>query len=277
MKKILFILCILITSCDNKATDLEKCELKGDVSSVKVSFYEADSKFGEIIKGDYCDYYTFGGQVKTIEFNESGYITFLSKFRKNGKLEDKEVYSYKNGQVDEINIYDSNGDLWRKEVQEWDKNKLLSQTIFTKDGKEDYKFIYEYENNLIKSHSTYLNGELYSKTIVTKHNGKNISEAIRYDKDGKKEDTETFTWENNQCVKYTSNSMSYSREFNKSVLAIKSENCYYIMGAIRLSDNENVFYYEYEYDNKDNWIKCIIYEGEVKQPHFIVERKITYR
>ena len=91
MKKYLFLLSLLIISCnDNKTTDLDFNQLNGNVASVKISTYEADSKFGEIVKGDL----EYNG-VSIIEFNESGYITSTSVFERNGELYSKSKYFYK--------------------------------------------------------------------------------------------------------------------------------------------------------------------------------------
>ena len=39
---------------------------------------------------------------------------------------------------------------------------------------------------------------------------------------------------------------------------------------------ENTYYVEYEYDKKGNWIKQVVYEGEIKTPLTISERVIQY-
>ena len=83
MKNYLFILSLLfLTACTNyKKTDLDIYQLKGNVSSVKILTYYADSKFGEIIKEELL----YDG-VSVVDFNKSGYITSISSYIKNGNL-----------------------------------------------------------------------------------------------------------------------------------------------------------------------------------------------
>lgn len=58
---------------------------------------------------------------------------------------------------------------------------------------------------------------------------------------------------------------------------VKGGDFYYNTGVVLVSMYENnVYYIEYEYDEKGNWIKQIVYEGEMKKPYTISDRTIVY-
>lgn len=274
MKKLLFLLSIVLVGCNNTTTDWDNYQLKGNVEFVKLSFYDADSKFGEIVKGD-LDYLG----ITTIEFNESGYITSTSEYYEDGDLYSKDIYSYKNDKLDNVIKYDSKGDLSYKTIYNWDADNLQSVIHYNEDGEETFKSISEYENGNLKSYSYYRNGELVSKEIITKNNGDYVLESVSYDKDGKEIGTIINEWKNKQIVKrrfISDEENSYSIFHNEKGLAIKSENCYVTQNAIYTSE-EGIYYYEYEFDDNDNWIKCIVYKGKIKEPYKLIEREIRYR
>lgn len=277
MKKYLFLLSLLIISCnDNKTTDLDVNQLNGNVASVKISTYEADSKFGEIVKGDL----EYNG-VSIIEFNESGYITSTSVFESNGELYSKSKYFYKEEKLDYVVGYNAEGDLEFKTVHNWDNNELLSVIHYDKDGKEICRDTYEYENEKQKSYSFYYEDELETKGIVTKYHGKICLESIEYDKNGKEKGKKINEWKNGKIVKTEyisykeSSCSSYSISYNENGYTKKSENCYILSNTIHL--NDGTYYYEYEFDDKDNWIKCIIFKGDSKKPYLLIEREIYYK
>ncbi|MBR5802753.1 MAG: hypothetical protein IKY31_00185 [Bacteroidaceae bacterium] len=256
-------------------TDLDENQLKGNVAFVKYSTYEADSKFGEIVKGDL----DFWG-VSTIEFNEAGYITSTSVFDEDGELYSKENYSYKNGKLDNIIRYNSEGKLDSKTVYKWKDDKQLSSFItYDKDGKEIQKFIREYEGENLKSSSYYYRDELKTKDIITKIDGMYILESVTYDKDGKEKGKLINEFISKKLIKseYISDKeSSYSVRYNEDGCAVKSENCYVEKPGILNTNEKGIYYYEYEFDNKNNWIKCVVLKGEDKQPFKVIEREITY-
>jgi len=48
------------------------------------------------------------------------------------------------------------------------------------------------------------------------------------------------------------------------------------IGGFYNDETSKIFYYKYELDSKQNWIKCIVYSEENNYPVLIKERKITY-
>ena len=69
---------------------------------------------------------------------------------------------------------------------------------------------------------------------------------------------------------------SYSISYNENGYTKKTENCYILSNTIH-PNNEGTYYYEYEFDDKDNWIKCIIFKGDSKKPYLLIEREIYYK
>lgn len=280
MKKYLlfiFILNILITSCNQeyrKNNDLYDYQLKGNIASIKVSVYEADSKFGEIIKKELVY-----GRTTITDFNESGYITSISEYDEEGSLCHNKVYSYINNKIDYITTHNLISNYVTKAVYNWDNNDLISYIEYDENGKEDFKRVYDYDGKRNKSTSFYSRGELTQKRIITKHDGDFISEEIIYDKNGKKNRILKYEWKDKQIVKHEIISDKNTRfVLYENGLYIMSKDCHYEMYPHKmLWDDYGIFYYEYEYDNKKNWTKCVMYEGEEKEPRHIVEREITYR
>ena len=111
MKKFLLVLGLLgtlVSSCSNnndvlRSKDLDDHQLKGNVESVKVATYEAINSFGNIVKGKIKS--RLYRSVEVTEFNDSGFITSTSSYTKNGELDGKRIYSYKNNQIDNIISY----------------------------------------------------------------------------------------------------------------------------------------------------------------------------
>lgn len=273
MKKLLLLLSVVLVGCNNTVTDWDNYQLKGNVELVKLSVYDADSKFGEIVKGD-LDY--FG--ICTIEFNESGYITSISEYDESGDLFSKNIYSYKNDKLDNIIKYDFNGDLSNKTIYNWDADKLQSMIRYDEDGEETNKGVYEYENNNLKSYSWYIKGDLETKEIMIKKKGDYVLESVSYDKDGKEIGKYIYEWKNKKIVrsKFISDEENSYSILNEEGLPIESQNCYVQLNTIYTSV-KGIYYYKYEFDDKDNWIKCVIYKGETKEPYKLIEREIRYR
>ena len=280
MKKFLLVLGLLgtlVSSCSNnndvlRSKDLDDHQLKGNVESVKVATYEAINSFGNIVKGKIKS--RLYRSVEVTEFNDSGFITSTSSYTKNGELDGKRIYSYKNNQIDNIISYDSDGDLVLKTIYEWDNDLLLSTITYDNKGREGSKIIYEYDGNKSKSTSVYINKILRFKNVVLKYDGELPSESVSYDGEGKETNRTTLEYKNGKLAFHSTYKGTYA--VNKDGLTTKSVDCYNVLSDYS-EDVKGIFFYEYEFDKNDNWIKCTIYRGEIKQPCQIVERVITYR
>lgn len=280
MKKFLLVLGLLgifVSSCNNnndvlRSKDLDDNQLKGNVESVKVATYEAINSFGNIVKGKIKS--RLYRSVEVTEFNESGFITSTSSYTKNGELDGKSIYSYKNNKIDNTVSYGSDGDLILKAIYEWDNDLLLSTTIYDSKGREGSKTVYEYDGNKKKSTAIYMNGMLRYKNEVIKYEDDLPLESVSYDKNGKETNRTMLEYKNGKLALHSTYKGSYA--VNEDGLTTKSVDCYNVLNDYS-EDVKGIFFYEYEFDKNDNWIKCTIYKGEIKQPYQIVERVITYR
>jgi len=89
---------MLLNSCSSQKdeTDWAKYNLSGKLKSIIENSYEAEEKFGEIVKGESGSPYWENGQIT---FNE-------------------------NGNIIESNTYDSDGSLGREVTYEYDYDKI---------------------------------------------------------------------------------------------------------------------------------------------------------
>lgn len=279
MKKLylLFIVMSVLASCGNgggslTSKDLEANQLKGNVKSVKVSTYEAVENFGKIKKGKLilASYET----IDITEFDELGNISVITNYNKNGEFEGKSIFSYKDGHKDNISSYGSDGDLILKSVFNWNNDQLISNIIYDSRGKESSKTLFEYDGNKLKTTSLYMYDNLRFKSEVVEYEGDLPKETVSYDKNGKETNRTTVEYKNGKPSIHSTYNGSYALDENG--LTTKSVDCYNVLDKYS-EDVKGIFIYEYEYDDKDNWIRCIVYKGEIKQPYHIVEREIMYR
>ena len=133
-----------------------------------------------------------------------------------------------------------------------------TQVYYTYDKKGRIKEIYTYDNN------TDPKKPLYMKAVYYYHPTKDYVEKSEnfYEVDSGINDFPTKQW------------VSY---FNEQGDIIKRE---FILNKFKNATIDTVTrYYEYEYDQYNNWIKCYLYlEGTkvVDDPSLIAERKIEY-
>ena len=257
---------------DSATNDCAKLGMSQNVQSIKVSIYEAKENFDKIEKGELKEeghYY--------IVFDENGCLSESSSFYSSGKHISKKRYEYKD-------------------------NKLYKETFYFR-GKLSNTTTYEYDGKHLRSKLEVDNDD--NKTMRFEHinNGEHITEFVRYENDVKKavfkckvigNQTEIIAynlngqpsghhrieeydergrqtkliWEGNPCeVKY-----------NEQGLPIYLKNAYVSGGFVYFSPfkKDDIRTFEYEYDEKGNWIKRIEYEGEKISPISISEQIITY-
>lgn len=276
-------LCILAIACSDikdksQYSEVYKGELvcsdnKGQsdkIASVKVLVYGAD-------------YLLYGGddEICVEEYDKSGRVVSKYHCDINGELRYKDIYSYKQDNVlDSMVRYNSDGELSMREYHVSESEEIVNIIFYDKDGEEFYKQVVEFEGENIKSYIVYRNGDLES-TNVNQYHG-DVKETIHFDNTGKETGRTREKMMDNQIVKceYVSNDCSYSLQYDNG-LPIKSVNCYVINGITtcesKYSSSDPVYYsYEYEFDAKNNWTRCTIYEGEEKLVHHEIERKIEY-
>lgn len=256
------------SSINFEKTDLHKYEINGWASELKLLGYAAFGKYGSVIQSD-----LLRGGITVYEFNKSGYNTVISRFEYPDEIMEKEIFSYIENKLDSVWKY-SESKLYSLTTYGWEGDKMISANTVI--GRHKFTTTIGYEGDLKKSQISYWGNDLLENYVITKHDGELALEEEHYDKSGKITNKVTREWHNGKLAKYVSNKDSYFIEYNEKNLPIKSIGCSAIMGEITPTYKNDTYYYEYEYDDKDSWIKVYIYEGNDKTPLRIIEREIKY-
>ena len=267
-----------------------QCELNCPVKSLKLKEYDASAKFGEAFAEDLK-------RVMHMEFNIKGQCESIKNYDRWGDISEVGIIKYdSNDNIISIETYSSDGDLIRKIIEEYDPNgRIMGQSIYDSDGNrissteiehengkilKEKQFVrddceaeklYEYDGCALRKVLTYHKGELQYVKVYEKCDYTGDVEYIKYDGDGNViEELQT---------KYDANRV---RVYEKGVHIDETERIEYeyrtnSYGFVEYVNNGRFEeFYEYEYDNKGNWIKQICYEGAIKKPVRIVEREIVY-
>ena len=256
------------SSINFEKTDLHKYEINGWASELKLLGYAAFGKYGSVIQSD-----LLRGGITVYEFNKSGYNTVFSRFEYPDEIMEKKIFLYNENKLDSVWKY-SESKLYSLTTYGWEGDKMISANTVI--GRHKFTTTIGYEGDLKKSQISYWGNDLLENYVITKHDGELALEEEHYDKSGKITNKVTREWHNGKLAKYVSNKDSYSIEYNEKNLPIKSIGCSAIMGEITPTYKNDTYYYEYEYDDKDSWIKVYIYEGNDKTPLRIIEREIKY-
>lgn len=257
-----------------KATnDCVKYGMKQNIHSIKVFVYEAKEKFDKIEKGELekkGHYY--------IVFDENGFLSEASSFYSSGEQISKTRYEYKDNKLHKETFYFG--------------GKLSNTTSYEYDGKHlRYKLEVDNDNNNKTMRFEHINnGEYVTEYIRYENNVKkaifkcevigNQTEICAYDLNGKPtghhriEEYDEFgrmtkmIWEGTLC----------EAKYNEQGLPIYLKNAYVSNGIVYFNPfrNDEIRSFEYEYDEKGNWIKRIEYEGEKIKPISISEQIIAY-
>ena len=269
-----FAVCLLV-SCTQEKNDLEKSHVKGNVKSIMTKYFEAVEKFGEVTTGD-CYYY---GDNELVCFNRDGFITEKTYYDCDGDLRKKSVYEYDSDNLlSNITFYEvdwrhPNGSLDSKEVYQYNEKRQLVQLIrYDSDGVEILKHISEWEGkNKVKD--MYYYNELLSRVQVNEYNGNSIVKSVVTDSDGK--EIERLEHEDNRLSKWVQEDYTATYRYNDKGLCCATENGR-LSGVYFTSSEGKSFIYEYEYDQKGNWIKRTEKDSQTKIATIITIREITY-
>lgn len=271
------LLILSMTSCSEgnvKGYAWEDNGLKGKVESVKTITFEAERRFDEIAKGDI-------DEVEFCKFDNKGKLLEVSQFNSDGEARDEFFYTYdgdilreckqytfgkldrtiifvpRKDNVEEVNIYNAEGDKITQERREYSDDDLIAVKI------------YNIEDNSIDSVSfAYENGRLKSQI----YHASNGSEGFTYYeyKQGK-----MFTSISKDKYSFDNTMWGTKHTYDPQTKAIIQEEngSYGEDGAFKA---HNTTIYRYEYDKKGNWIKKISYKKDSRDPLEIVEREIVY-
>lgn len=267
------IVAMIICSCGKQQNDLTRHEASGDVKSIRTTGYEATEKFGEISKGDVL----YNQSVNNlIEFNKDGYITEISNFNHSGDLSQKSVYVYDgDGNVTKINKYDGGGDEIGRTVFTYNNNKKVTKIVdYDESGKINYTRKNEWEGDKVTK-TQLINEFSEGNYSMYEYNGNTLVKSVVYDKNGKP--TGEYTeYENEMIKKIVNKDFTTSLTFNSKGLCTSIVNGQlFNTNTYSLVKGES-YTYDYEYDDKDNWIKKIERKKDSQKATRIFVREIEY-
>jgi len=270
---------LILLSCSDVTSekDFQLLELNRVVKSCKFTTYEAEAKFGDIVFEDFV-------MMNVIEFNSDGNIKTIYDYSEAGDLIDKEEYKYNSdGQTIEALNYDFNivgeGIQVLKVTYEY-LNGYLSKMTSYYNGFYESKLscVFIREGNKLLERRSYEDGELY-EVIKFSKNDKTGYEYISYDGDGNEVDKEAVVFNGKGLVVESRDSETISKiEYNKKNLPVYLENMDFdiTVGYGYEPASDMKLFIEYEYDQKGNWIKRIVYSSGEKVPDRITVREIEY-
>ncbi len=269
-----------------KQNDRQEEELKGNVKSLHETFYKAEHKSGEIIKGKkICNE---GGYESKISFNDKGYKTEDTRFKVDGSPSAKLVYAYndKSDRIEE-DKYNTDGSVAHKSKFDYkydDTGKMIEKDWFKEDGSSDGKEVYKYDEkgNIIEKNVFRADGTLDWRT-ADKYNDKgNVIETIEYKSSGEIILRFVFKYndygkvvEETWFTKGTKFLVTYLQTYDSKGNRVKTD----------WVDAKGKAYamltYKIEYDKNDNWIRVTELNPD-KVSFFggrdecVVEREIEY-
>lgn len=289
-----------IISEDYNNYNYKRYGLNCPVKSIDVRTYEATSKFGEIVKkslGDIYFNYEYGNYSAI--FNSKGNIESFKSYDHKGNIMEETKYTYDdNGRLIEcMNYFDVL--FYEKCIYEYDGKFVVksTETLFSKNGPIGASIIITYKNNgkqIIEENryvgDTTIYDRTYNKEIIWKNDKESeyiINDFVSfYVIKGReiRNDDNLITEKNEEEIALWNTKINLYVEYNNKNLPIYIKNCN-INSILECKEPsfpesfpeyDNIYYIEYEYDKKGNWIKQIVYEGENKRPYTISERVINY-
>uniref|UniRef100_UPI0040290578 hypothetical protein n=1 Tax=Candidatus Cryptobacteroides bacterium TaxID=3085639 RepID=UPI0040290578 len=245
--------------------------MHGNVKSVDLSVFEAKSKFGEVIEDEYIynEFYSFNAhhqieQIRMIEdeLKDSPSLVLKFKYGKDNNLHTLNVYN-SDGEIDRINEFQySNGKIKKCDSYEcynderdkygtlnfsYSQNQMIVEMIYDHDK---YTYIIDY------------NDKGRTIRITLKGNGSNKNRAIKIERD-KDENILKTTNIREELI---------SLDHVQLLLVLTMEPSL----GLEYIEAENIYLYEYEFDEHHNWIKRIVYENDKEHPQYIYKRSIEY-
>lgn len=274
---ILFI-CSCTSMNKSKENDIIELGLFGNVKSLKEYSYKAIVSFGQMEKGKRER--ESGLKDKIIEFNRSGYIIEEYSYEPNDLLEKKIIFKYdgKHNKI-EVNSYNFESKLIFKWIYEYnDKGFLTNRICFKPDGSQYWKqsFNYDAMGNLIEEIWYTPEGVQNWKLTYGYDNQGNKIEEINYDEKGSLYEKQTYSYDEKgnkiEANNYDSDlSLSWKQTFlYDDKRNIVEKNWYNFEGSV--FNIKTTF--EYEYDEKGNWIRRIDSFNGI--PEYILEREFEY-
>ena len=268
---------ITITSCkeNNFAYKYSDYGLNTPVKSIKVTTYEAKSKFGEIEKG-MLEYY---GHYSTI-FNDDGLVVSITQYNDEGDTIEITKHKYNDdNNVINTTCYNEDGEInyETKWTYDGDQVKSVTTTNYWDGTSTTYEDQYINDGDTVVERRKFKDGTLLSVDKFSTFDEKG-AKWVSYDADGNKLSNGSFTLTKTGAIsKYTYDDIQYQVKRDKNNLPIQTKNAIVGLNGVThyYKEGANLFF-EYEYDDKGNWIKQIVFEDDMREPLTISERKIVY-
>ena len=260
--------------CESKINHLKGYNLFGMVKSIKLETFETKLIAGKIKKGDKLAKSNFG--FEELEFNINGNLNKINIYNSEGKLIQQNIYKYSNNQnLIEHLVYTEEGLFDKTEYYYDDKgieighrsflfgNILVDHSIHKYNSNGSYEKTLCYDNNGILD---YINYE-----TINENGG--VVEFMRCKPDGTI--TERFESVFDELNREKERTFTVSRLWHKTVTIY--DIWHNEVEEITFHTEDIIDYHrinEYVFDEKNNWIRKTSVENGV--PKEIVVREIEY-
>lgn len=256
MKKILllnFSIFLLFSCSEYNSNDYKQLNLNGKVKILRSYKYNAIEKFGEVVKTDKVDVYNN-------DDDEIVHSNSLTEFNQEGRLK-------------AISSFSAEGELFRKIINE-------DTTSNSYDGKGNLQMVMKVNDLDFPTETDLLlpGGDLIGKVKLKYDTDNQLIEEKTYNEEGELIESNEFKYKNGlvyQKTSYVKQRSMFNDEL-KELIETYEYNEFKDVSKTKKSGNSltKEFFYKYEYDSNNNWIKRIQFEEE--KPVFIVEREIHY-
>lgn len=277
----IFFAILIALSCSNHKVknDWKRENLQGKVMTFSEFSYKAESRFGNIEKGDREREPGTGFDFK-IRFNQKGNIIEKNEYFYALNRNLGSVIKYKYGQEGnkiEEEIYGSDGNLNFKTTYKYNqKENIIEENTYNSNGTLYFRKTYKYDQkeNMIEEYTTYV-----SNSTLNSH------KTYKYDEKGRVIDEKTnasnSTLNSSKTYKYDQMGNMIEENYTEANLNYKVTYQYDQKG----NQNEKNLYHKYDflnykqtyqivYDKQGNWTKKIIFENKI--PKLILEREYEY-
>jgi hypothetical protein len=243
---IILVFATLLTSCSSNKNNLEELNLKGTIWKLKQTRYEGEEKFGKYQIGDKRYY----GHLFYV-FNEEGNLLETQQLDRKGKIERVSKYSYDNsGNSTEITTYEDD-EVVQKRVNQIKDNQIVEVKVFDDDGKLTEKYQYDYSGSDISGGKIFKGDGSLNSTFQNEWSGGLWMGQIA--KDSLEQTTYIISHERNN-------------EGDEVRLVIKYPK----------DTTEHINTFQYEYDEKGNWLKQYQFDEDGKIDDILVRNIVYY-
>lgn len=277
-------------------TAIEQENLNGPVSSVLIQRFFAKEKYGEIIidrsaaknlpDSKIC-FDSLGYLINKITYDTMG-VTYLAesftyneqhqlflhlqKYANKTRLETKFTYNEAGDKITE-SFYRQGAEMTRYIFEYNEKGHISKESKYGKDGDLTERTIFKCDENFKTKVGTLKdkNGKVWQENKFTYDMNGNLIEELVTNPDYTQKTVYKYDNSGNQIYYEINNPdwySAYAMEYNIHNDVIK------VLEYSRSGVLIKTIVYEYEYDKKNNWIKCIQFENDIAKE--ITTRKIEY-